>query len=137
MDARFPSRTIKFHRLEKISWLTLCTLLEHSKNTTALIRLRLIASQPSFLEAAPLRLPTTIERLYLDFDGFFASVEQQADKSLRGRPVGVVPFTGTVRTCVIACSREAKVMGCSNVMTVEEAKRLCPDIGLVHQMPGL
>ena len=26
-----------------------------------------------------MRLPETIERLYLDFDGFFASVEQQAD----------------------------------------------------------
>jgi DNA polymerase IV len=29
------------------------------------------------------RKPATIERLYLDFDGFFASVEQQADRRLR------------------------------------------------------
>ena len=78
-----------------------------------------------------MRLPTTIERLYLDFDGFFASVEQQADKRLRGRPVGVVPFEGTTRTVVIACSREAKAMGCKNIMKVEDAKRLCPDIVLV------
>ncbi|MBX8825230.1 hypothetical protein [Ochrobactrum sp. SFR4] len=35
-----------------------------------------------------MRKPETIERLYLDFDGFFASVEQQCDKRLRGRPVG-------------------------------------------------
>jgi DNA polymerase IV len=84
-----------------------------------------------------MRLPETIERLYLDFDGFFASVEQQADKNLRGRPVGVVPLTKTVRTCVIACSREAKAMGCKNIMTVEEAKRLCPDIVLVSQKPDL
>lgn len=84
-----------------------------------------------------MRLPTTIERLYLDFDGFFASVEQQADKNLRGRPVGVVPFTNTVRTCVIACSREAKAMGCTNVMTVEQAKQICPDIVLVPQKPDL
>ena len=28
-----------------------------------------------------MRLPETIERLYLDFDGFFASVEQQADEN--------------------------------------------------------
>lgn len=89
------------------------------------------------LEAAFVRLPSTIERLYLDFDGFFASVEQQANKRLRGRPVGVVPFTNTDRTCVIACSREAKAMGCKNVMTVEEAKRLCPDIVLVPQKPDL
>jgi DNA polymerase IV len=89
------------------------------------------------LEVAFVRLPTTIERLYLDFDGFFASVEQQADKTLRGRPVGVVPFTNTDRTCVIACSREAKAMGCKNVMTVEQAKQLCPDIVLVPQKPDL
>ena len=84
-----------------------------------------------------MRLPTTIERMYLDFDGFFASVEQQADKRLRGRPVGVVPFTNTTRTCVIACSKEAKARGCSNVMIVEEAKARCPEIILVPQKPDL
>ena len=84
-----------------------------------------------------MRLPETIERLYLDFDGFFASVEQQADRRLRGRPIGIVPFTNTERTCVIACSREAKLRGVKNVMTVPEARRLCPDILLVHQQPDL
>src|SRR5437868_3437237 len=84
-----------------------------------------------------MRLPETIERLYLDFDGFFASVEQQADKRLRGRPIGIVPFTNTERTCVIACSREAKALGVKNVMTVPEARRLCPDIFLVPQQPDL
>jgi DNA polymerase-4 len=84
-----------------------------------------------------MRLPETIERLYLDFDGFFASVEQQADKKLRGRPIGIVPFTNTERTCVIACSREAKARGVKNVMTVPEARRLCPDILLVPQKPDL
>ena len=63
-----------------------------------------------------MRLPETIERLYLDFDGFFASVEQQNDKQLRGRPIGIVPFEGTDRTCVIACSREAKLSGVKNVI---------------------
>ncbi len=58
-----------------------------------------------------MRKPDTIERLYLDFDGFFASVEQQARPHLRGRPVGVVPFAGTRHTCVIACSKEAKARG--------------------------
>lgn len=84
-----------------------------------------------------MRLPQTIERLYLDFDGFFASVEQQADKKLRGRPVGVVPFTTTNRTCVIACSREAKALGVKNVMSVDEAINRCPDIMLVQQKPDL
>ncbi len=84
-----------------------------------------------------MRLPQTIERLYLDFDGFFASVEQQADKKLRGKPVGVVPFTNTNRTCVIACSRDAKALGVKNVMSVDEAINRCPDIILVPQKPDL
>jgi transposase InsO family protein len=33
-----------------------------------------------------------IERLYLDFDSFFASAEQHFNLDLRGRPVGVVPL---------------------------------------------
>ncbi len=84
-----------------------------------------------------MRKPETIERLYLDFDGFFASVEQQVRPRLRGRPVGVVPFTSTTHTCVIACSKEAKRFGVSNVMPVLEAKRICPDIVLVPQSPDL
>ncbi|WP_421090034.1 Y-family DNA polymerase [Pseudochrobactrum sp. MP213Fo] len=84
-----------------------------------------------------MRKPETIERLYLDFDGFFASVEQQCDRSLRGRPVGVVPFAGTDRTAVIACSKEAKAFGVKNVMKIKDAKALCPDIILVPQKPDL
>lgn len=84
-----------------------------------------------------MRKPDTIERLYLDFDGFFASVEQQARPELRGRPVGIVPFTGTDRTCVIAASREAKAFGVKNVMNVAEARAHCPDLMLVPQSPDL
>lgn len=84
-----------------------------------------------------MRKPDEIERLYLDFDGFFASVEQQADPRLRGRPVGVVPFSGTDRTAVIACSKEAKAHGVKNVMPIAEARRVCPDLILVPQNPDL
>jgi DNA polymerase IV len=84
-----------------------------------------------------MRRPTDIERLYLDFDGFFASVEQQLNPRLRGRPVGVVPFKDAVHTCVIACSREAKLCGVENVMNIEEARARCPDIVLVPQSPDL
>ena len=84
-----------------------------------------------------MRKPDEIERLYLDFDGFFASVEQQADRRLRGRPVGVVPFSGTDRTAVIACSKEAKAQGVKNVMPIAEARRVCPDLILVPQNPDL
>ena len=84
-----------------------------------------------------MRKPDNIETLYLDFDGFFASVHQQVDRSLRGRPVGVVPFAGTDRTSVIAVSREAKMLGVKSIMKVEEARRICPDIVLVPQEPDL
>ncbi len=84
-----------------------------------------------------MRKPNTIERLYLDFDGFFASVEQQAQPRLRGRPMGVVPFEGTNHTCVIACSKEAKALGVKNVMNIQDAKAACPSIVLVPQSPDL
>jgi len=84
-----------------------------------------------------MRKPETIEYLYLDFDGFFASVEQQARPALRGKPVGVVPFDNTLHTVVIACSKEAKARGVKNVMNVKDAKRICPEIVLVAQSPDL
>ena len=84
-----------------------------------------------------MRKPETIEKLYLDFDGFFASVEQQARPNLRGCPVGVVPFAGTEHTCVIACSREAKKAGVKSIMRVRDAKNICPDIKIVPQSPDL
>lgn len=84
-----------------------------------------------------MRKPTQPERLYLDFDGFFASCEQFAHPHLRGKPVGVVPFDGVDTTCVIACSREAKKRGVSNVMRVADARRICPDIILQPQNPDL
>jgi DNA polymerase-4 len=84
-----------------------------------------------------MRRPTEIERLYIDCDGFFAAVEQQVNPRLRGRPVGIVPFAQAEHTCVIACSREAKLCGVKNVMPVAEARRCCPDIVLVPQSPDL
>lgn len=86
-----------------------------------------------------MRKPETIETLYLDFDGFFASVMQQAMPRLRGLPVGVIPFETSKAqyTTVIACSKEAKARGVSNVMRVREAQRICPDIVLVEQRPDL
>jgi DNA polymerase IV len=85
------------------------------------------------------RKPETIEKLYLDFDGFFASVMQQAMPELRGRPVGVIPFetSAAYSTVVIACSKEAKAAGCKNVMRVPDALKICPGLVLVMQRPDL
>lgn len=84
-----------------------------------------------------MRKPDTIERLYLDFDGFFASVMQHIYPELRGKPIGVVPFANTDRTVVIAYSKEAKKRGCKNVMSIKDARRICPQIILVPQEPDL
>ena len=82
-----------------------------------------------------MRKAETIEKLYLDFDGFFASVMQQAMPELRGRPVGVIPFETSEAnsTVVIACSKEDKAAGCKNVMRVPDALAICPDLILVTQ----
>jgi DNA polymerase IV len=84
-----------------------------------------------------MRRPAEVERLYLDFDGFFASVEQQVHPHLRGKPIGIVPFKDATHTCVIACSREAKAFGVQNVMTLQAAKEVCPQLILVPQSPDL
>jgi DNA polymerase-4 len=70
--------------------------------------------------------------LFIDFDSFFASVEQQLQPQLRGRPVGVVPSLGVETTCCIAASYEAKAFGVKTGTPVREARHLCPDIVFVE-----
>lgn len=70
--------------------------------------------------------------LFIDFDSFFASVEQQLQPCLRGRPVGVVPSLGVETTCCIAASYEAKAFGVKTGTPVREARHLCPGIVFVE-----
>jgi DNA polymerase-4 len=81
-------------------------------------------------DARPLRV------LFLDLNAYFASVEQQEDASLRGRPVAVCPVMADT-SFVIAASYEAKAYGVRTGTQIGEAKRLCPDIVLVHARPPL
>ena len=69
--------------------------------------------------------------LYIDFNSYFASVEQQLRPELRGRPVAVVPVE-TDATCAIAASYEAKALGIRTGTPIWEAKRLCPELVCVH-----
>ncbi|MBS7808107.1 DNA-directed DNA polymerase [Variovorax sp. PCZ-1] len=68
---------------------------------------------------------------FVDFNSFFASVEQQLDVNLRGRPVGVVPVMAET-SCCIAASIEAKKFGVKTGTGVRDARKLCPEIVFVH-----
>lgn len=65
--------------------------------------------------------------LYLDMNSFFASVEQQLDPSLRGRPVAITAVDSDSGACV-AASYEAKAFGVKTGTRVQDARRLCPGI---------
>jgi len=67
--------------------------------------------------------------LHVDFNSYFASVEQQKNPFLRGKPVGVIKAEG--RTVIIAASYEAKKRGVKTGASVSEAKQLCQEILLV------
>ncbi|MBZ0248187.1 MAG: DNA-directed DNA polymerase [Burkholderiales bacterium] len=72
----------------------------------------------------------TLRSLLVDFNSYFASVEQQVEPRLRGRPVGVVPMMADTTVC-IAASVEAKTFGVKTGTKVGDAKKLCPGIELV------
>ena len=78
----------------------------------------------------------TLRCLFVDFDSFFASVEQHDDPRLRGRPVAVIPVASTT-TCCIAASKEAKKLhGIKTGTGVAEALQRCPDIALQLARPA-
>jgi DNA polymerase-4 len=72
--------------------------------------------------------------LTIDFNSFFASVEQQERPELRGKPVGIVPVLAETTGCV-AISIEAKARGLARNVRVAEARRLCPGIVIVEARP--
>ncbi len=65
---------------------------------------------------------------HFDADAFFASVEQAADRHLRGRPVVV---GGLHRGIVASASYEARKFGIYTPMPVTQARRLCPRLIVV------
>jgi len=67
--------------------------------------------------------------LHIDMNAFFASVEQQSNPVLRGKPIAVIG--SAKRTVVTTCSYEARAYGVKTGMTVWEAKRNCPHLILV------
>jgi DNA polymerase IV len=69
--------------------------------------------------------------LHIDFNSYFATVEQQANPRLRGKPIGVTGGDRTKRTVIGAASVEAKKYGVKTGMRIPEALKLCPNLILV------
>src|SRR5471032_3225315 len=77
-----------------------------------------------------------LRALTVDFNSYFASVEQQERPALRGQPVGIVPVMAETTGC-IAVSIEAKQRGLVRNVRVAEARRLVPGIQIVEARPEL
>lgn len=63
--------------------------------------------------------------MHLDMNSFFASVEQQANPELQGKPIAVI---GRGRTVVTTASYEARAFGVKTGMNTWQAKQACPQI---------
>ncbi|TAL51402.1 DNA polymerase IV [Patescibacteria group bacterium] len=65
--------------------------------------------------------------LHIDMNSYFASVEQQANPFLRGKPIGITG-KNQERSVVATASIEAKALGVKTAMSTWEAKKICPSI---------
>lgn len=74
--------------------------------------------------------------MHIDMNSCFATMEQQANPLLRGRPIAVSPYT-TPRGITIAPSVEAKRLGIRLGMRNSELKQICPDIVILPPNPRL
>lgn len=77
-----------------------------------------------------------LNALYVDFNSYFASVEQQLVPELRGKPIGVLAVMAET-TCCIAASYEAKALGVKTGTLVRDARKLCKDIIFVEARPAI
>ncbi len=68
--------------------------------------------------------------LFLDMNSYFASVEQQVQPHLRGKPTAVVTVDADSTVC-IAASYEAKAFGVTTGTPLGEARKKCPDLNVV------
>jgi len=76
--------------------------------------------------------PSTI--LHIDLNSCFATIEQQANPHLRGKPVAVAAYT-TPSGCILAPSVEAKRYGIQTGMRVKDGKALYPKLIVIPADP--
>ena len=73
-------------------------------------------------------------RLFIDFDSFYASIEQQDNPEYRGKPIIVVPVVSDY-TCAIAASYQAKRLGVKTGTRVKTAKEKIPGLFVCGARP--
>jgi DNA polymerase-4 len=93
-------------------------------------QMRMFALCSDFCYATAMADSLPLRWLYLDLNSYFASVEQQLDPRLRGRPVVVAPVM-TDATSAIAASYEAKAHGIRTGTKIWQARALCRDLLVV------
>lgn len=72
--------------------------------------------------------------MHIDINSCFATIEQQANPLLRGKPVAVAAYT-TGRGCILAASVEAKRLGIKTGMRVSDGKNLYPRLTVLPPDP--
>jgi DNA polymerase-4 len=65
--------------------------------------------------------------MHIDLNSCFATIEQQANPHLRGKPVAVAAFT-TPKGCILAASVEAKRFGIKTGMRVMDGRAIYPKL---------
>lgn len=76
--------------------------------------------------------PATV--MHVDINSCFATIEQQANPALRGRPTVVAAYAED-HGCILAASREAKKIGITTGMRVWIAKSRCPYLTVLAPDP--
>ena len=79
--------------------------------------------------------PARPATMLIDINSCFASIEQQANPLLRGRPMVVAAYK-TASGCILAASREAKVLGIKTGMRVREGRVICPELVVLEPDPA-
>ncbi|MCX7832597.1 MAG: DNA polymerase IV [Ignavibacteria bacterium] len=92
------------------------------------VRLMPLYSHPHFKDLNP-NLTEHRDRcfIHIDFDAFYAQVEQRDNPKLRGKPVSV-GGTPDGKGIVMTASYEARAFGVDTGMSVWQAKKLCPQL---------
>jgi DNA polymerase IV len=81
--------------------------------------------------------PASSTVMHIDLNSCFATVEQQANPFLRGKPVAVAAYE-TPNGCILAASVEAKRYGVGGVQTgmrVKDGQKLCPGLIILKPDP--